>query len=99
MVTTFLVTWYCLCVLCCGKPPSHRAYAITASGLRAEVGLSAACPPEMKMGTLIVIDGLGLRVCDDRGGAIKGRRIDVLAGSHAEALKLGVARRRIQVMP
>lgn len=40
----------------------------------------AACPPTMKMGTRLQIEGYGIVTCHDHGGAIKGKRIDIWAG-------------------
>lgn len=39
-----------------------------------------ACPSTIKFGTHLHIDGIGEVVCHDRGGAIKGKRLDVWAG-------------------
>ncbi len=40
----------------------------------------AACPSNMKLGTHLIIDGIGEVVCQDRGGAIRGKHLDVWAG-------------------
>lgn len=49
-----------------------------------KAGETIACPPELPFGTRVYIEGLGEiagygdeRVCADRGGRIKGARIDV----------------------
>lgn len=65
---------------------------ITASGEMPVVGRTAACPRSMPFGTRIALwDGERLRllVCTDRGGAIRGNRIDVFLGSHQEAVRFG----------
>lgn len=72
--------------------PSH---GITASGARVREGLTAACPPEIPFGTRVHIAGVGERVCLDRGGAIKGRRLDVYIADRSEALRFG--RRKLEV--
>lgn len=46
----------------------------------------AACPPEMPLGTRLRIDGLGEVTCVDRGGAIKGKQIDLWTGIGDEGL-------------
>jgi len=46
----------------------------------------AACPPEIAFGTKIEIEGIGIVVCQDRGGAIKEKRLDVWAGIGTQAL-------------
>lgn len=79
------ITAYCPCVKCCGK----WADGITASGAKAEGKLIAA-PPEIPFGTWIDIPGYGMAEVLDRGGSIKGRRLDVLFPTHQEALEWGV---------
>ncbi len=46
----------------------------------------AACPPEFKLGTRLHIEGIGEVTCHDRGGAIKGKRLDIWAGYGDAAL-------------
>ncbi len=82
------VSAFCPCSKCCGK----WSDGITASGHPA-VGEFVAAPPEIPFGTRLAIDGYagGLPVpVLDRGGAIKGRRIDVYFPTHQEALNWGV---------
>ena len=50
------------------------------------------------MGSKVHIEGYGDFVAQDRGGAIKGNRIDVLVGSHAEALALGVKKMEVYLI-
>ena len=89
------VTYYCTCQRCCGKAPDHPAYGITASGTRATPYRTVAVdPPVIPLGADVLVDygdGAGLRRyrAEDTGGAIKGNRIDLCVGSHAEALQLG----------
>lgn len=45
----------------------------------------AACPPEIPFGARIEIEGIGIVTCQDRGGAIKDKRLDVWAGIGPEA--------------
>lgn len=78
-----------------GKTPAHPAYGITASGERVKAGYSAACPPELPFGTRLRIEGLGERVCVDRGGAIKGARLDVYMPELDDAIRFG--RRTLEV--
>jgi 3D (Asp-Asp-Asp) domain-containing protein len=44
----------------------------------------------MPFGTLVTVPGYGTVRCEDRGGAIRGRRLDVLFPTHAEARAWGV---------
>lgn len=79
------VTAYCPCKTCCGP----HACGITASGTKADHRLAAG-PRWMPFGTVLAIPGYGTVRCEDRGGAIKGNRLDVLFPTHKEALAWGV---------
>lgn len=68
----------------CGKSDG-----ITASGLKVKENETIACPSPFPFGTKIYIEGLGTRVCEDRGGAIKGNHIDVYMETKAEAFQFG----------
>lgn len=57
----------------------------------------AADTSKLPMGTCVEIEGLGQRVVEDVGSAIKGHRLDVFFGSHAEALEFG--RKVLRVRP
>ena len=84
------VTHYDCCVECCGKTDG-----ITASGTHATPYSTVAVDPSViPLGADVLVDygdGAGLRRyrAEDTGGAIKGNRIDLCVGSHAEALQLG----------
>ena len=39
-----------------------------------------ACPKSIKLGSKLYVEGLGEVRCEDRGGAIKGKRLDLWAG-------------------
>src|SRR5262245_30537978 len=90
------VTAYCPCRKCCGK----NARGITASGLRVthNGGLFVAADSYLPFHTKLLIPGYGdgeaVPVLD-RGGAIKGNRLDVFFPTHQEALEWG--RRMIEV--
>ena len=85
------------CNASCDKPPTHPAYGITASGTRTHEG-TIACPPEWDFGTKVFIPGEGRFVCEDRGGAIKGNRIDIYFPTCDEALEWGVQEKPVIVM-
>lgn len=74
---TYVVTAYTAGFESTGKNPDDPDYGITASGEYAEEGRTIACPPELDFGTIIEIESVGERICQDRGGAIKGKRIDL----------------------
>lgn len=63
---------------------------VTASGYRLKPEDSfkiAACPPEIPFGTKVDIQGIGIVRCEDRGGAIKSKRLDVWSGVGMPALQ------------
>jgi len=78
------VSAYCICTKCCGK----WSDGITASGKPAK-GLIIAAPPEYAFGTIMEVPGYGRAVVEDRGGAIKGNKIDLLFPTHQSALNWG----------
>jgi 3D (Asp-Asp-Asp) domain-containing protein len=56
---------------------------VTASGHRLteeDVNKVIACPPPYKLGTKFWTEHHGILTCEDRGGAIKGKRIDLWTG-------------------
>jgi len=86
-VRTMKVTAFCPCEKCCGK----FADGITASGHKIVQGDKfVAAPPEIPFGTMIEIPNYGLVPVLDRGGVIKGDRLDVFFDTHEEALEWGV---------
>jgi len=68
----------------CGKSDG-----ITASGLKVKEGTTIACPPQFPFGTKIKIEGMGTRVCEDRGGAIKGNHVDIYVETKKDAFSFG----------
>lgn len=62
---------------------------VTASGEATYPNLSIAAPPEIPFGTWVWIDELGWRRVDDRGGRIKGDKIDICFTTKREALEWG----------
>lgn len=100
----FDITAYCSCVKCCEEwaltRPVVNGHEIvfTASGAIAEQGVTIAVDPEViPYGTKVYIEGVGVRVAQDCGGAIKGNRIDVYYSSHEDAWNSGVTDRPRQV--
>ena len=89
----YVITAYCSCVQCCGKNDG-----ITASGAKAVEGVTVAMDKSMSFGTKIYIDGIGERIVQDRGGAIKGNRIDLYFDSHQEALNFGRQTKEVTIM-
>jgi len=52
--------------------------------------LIVAGPPDMPFGTRLDIPGYGVASVQDRGGSIKGKKLDLLFPSHQAALNWGV---------
>ena len=85
---------YCPCEKCCGE----FADGITASGVsvqeifenKAKYGFCVAAPKHVPFYTKVLIQGVGVGTVLDRGGAIKGNKLDLLFPTHQEALNFGV---------
>ena len=89
---TIEATAYCSCAKCCGEWASKRPNGIvyTASGAEAVQGVTiAADKSKYPFGTVLYIEGLGERIVQDVGGAIKGNRVDVYFDNHEDALAFG----------
>lgn len=96
-VYTFEVTAYTAGAKSTGKRPGDPGYGVTASGARAKEGRTIACPKRFSFGTKIYIPELkNTFVCEDRGGAIRGDRLDIYFESVSEARKFG--RKNMKVM-
>lgn len=104
----FVTTGYCSCGKCCGW---HRNWCFravedstgrpknvgqTASGAIAGSGTIAA-PPEYPFGTILYVEGYGYGRVEDRGGAIRGDRLDLWFGSHGSASRWGKKTREVRI--
>lgn len=89
-------TAYCPCSICCGKWAEGESEGITASGKPAVEGVTIAADWSVfPKGTCIAIAGIGNRIVQDTGSAIKGAAIDVYFESHDVAKEFG--RKRLAV--
>lgn len=80
------VSAYCPCSRCCGK----YSDGITANGYAIQPGDKfVAADSRFAFGTMISIPGYGTVPVLDRGGAIKGNKLDVYFPTHKEALQWG----------
>jgi len=91
------VTAYCPCEKCCGK----YSDGITACGHKIRPGDAfVAADKQYSFGTEMLIpgykNGQPVKVLD-RGGAIRGDRLDVFFHSHEQALKWGVKHLDVKV--
>lgn len=82
----YKITYYCACKQCCGKDDG-----ITASGVKVQEGITVAADTSiLPFGTKIYIKGIGWRTVQDRGGAIKGNRLDIYIPSHNDPMPYNV---------
>ncbi|MFD0591090.1 G5 domain-containing protein [Paenibacillus sp. GCM10027627] len=73
-----------------GKGEDHPDYGITASGTRVKEGRTIAVDPNViPIGWWVYIEGIGFRRAEDKGGAVKGNKIDVYFDSNSHAMKFG----------
>jgi len=84
VMSTRNVSAYGTCESCWGE----WADGITASRKPA-TGKLIAAPRNYALGTVREVPGHGRAVVQDRGGAIKGNKIDLLFSTHQEALNFG----------
>lgn len=83
----FLVSAYCPGECCCGD----YADGITASGWKINIGDKfCAADPMIPFLKVLDIEGYGAVPVLDRGGKIKGNKLDVFFWTHEEALEWGV---------
>jgi 3D (Asp-Asp-Asp) domain-containing protein len=87
----FKLTFYCPCKKCCGKDPSDEEYGITSTTTVATEGRTIAVDPKyIPYGSKIFIEGYGLFIAEDCGGAIKNNRIDIFMDSHSKCWDYGI---------
>lgn len=93
----YRLTAYCPCSKCCGKYGENRPtdadgnlIVVTASGKYAKANWTVAADTSvLPFGTRIYINGYEYEV-QDRGGAVKGNKIDIYFDDHQDALNFGV---------
>jgi 3D (Asp-Asp-Asp) domain-containing protein len=95
-----LVTAYCPCAKCCGT----QSPGITSIGKSAWTTGLAADPLKLEYGTKVLVDGYGLSVVDDTGGAMRRHwrrdgilHIDVRMTYHYEARQWGKRYMRLKI--
>ena len=100
-VITMNASAYDLSYQSTGKRPGDRSYGITASGTKARPGVVAVDPRVIPLGTRLYIESLdsrqdyGFAIAEDKGGAIKGNKIDLFFNTNSECVSFG--RRNVKV--
>ncbi len=95
---------YDLSYASCGKRPGDRGYGVTASGMRAQVGVVAVDPRVIPLGTKLYIEApdgswtYGSAVAGDTGGAIKGNRVDLFFNTYSECMQFGRRTARVYIL-
>lgn len=79
----YKLTGYCPCYSC-----SEGYGSNTASGVRAQEGVTVAADRrKIPLGTKIYIEGVGERIVQDVGGAIKGNKLDIYVENHSDCYR------------
>ena len=93
------VTAYCPCERCCGRWAHYRGGGWTASGVKAKAGVTVAVDPAViPLGSRVWIEGVGWRIAQDTGSAVRGRHVDIFVDNHKTAIAFGVQRRIVVVV-
>ena len=71
------------------------ASGTTASGLKAGYGVVAVDTRVIKLKTLLYVEGYGFAIAADKGGAIKGKKIDLCFDTYEQAVQFG--RKKVKV--
>ncbi len=96
---TFEITAYTEGFESCGKLPSHPEYGITASGNKVKENWTIAADKNFKFGDKLMIEGLPyIYTVEDRGGAIKGDRLDLYVPELTRALEWGRREREVYLV-
>ena len=78
------------CTAYCSEEYPHicgEGQGITSSGAKVQPGVTVAADTSIfPYGTVILIEGVGMRVVQDTGSLIKENTLDVAVGTHAEAI-------------
>lgn len=88
-VLTMTATAYTAGYESTGKNPGDPGYGITASGMKAVKGVVAVDPKVIPLGTKLYVEGYGLCIAADTGGAIKGHKIDLFYPNLSDAIQYG----------
>jgi len=90
----YRITGYSACVRCCGKSDGITADGTYAPAAKYRI---VAAPKGIPFGTRMWIDGVGEVVVHDRGGAIRGKRLEQFFHTFNEAVQWGVQEREVYI--
>lgn len=91
-IGNFKLTAYCPCSRC------SSGTGITASGAIATEGITIAADKRiLPIGTKVYIDGIGERIVQDTGSAIKSNKIDIYLDNHSECFNSIYNRENVRV--
>ena len=83
----YTISFYCDCPICTKTAKGSK----TTTGTKPKEGVTIACDGKtLKMGDIVYVESVGVRICEDKGSAIKGNRIDVYMDNHDIANKMGI---------
>lgn len=100
-VIEMTATAYDLSFQSTGKRPGDRYYGLTASGTKVRPGVVAVDPRVIPLGTKLYVQSLdgtkdyGFAIAEDKGGAIKGNKIDLFFETAQQVNQFG--RRKVKV--
>ena len=100
-VIEMTATAYDLSFQSTGKRPGDRYYGLTASGTKVRPGVVAVDPKVIPLGTKLYVQSLdgtkdyGFAIAEDKGGAIKGNKIDLFFETAQQVNQFG--RRKVKV--
>ena len=91
------------CTAYCAEEYVHicgEGHGITSSGAKVQPGVTVAADTSiLPYGTVVYIEGVGVRVVQDTGSAVVGNKLDVAVNTHAEALSWsGWGSRRVWIV-
>lgn len=81
-----------------GRHPGDPLFGVTASGLMAQVGVVAVDTNVIPFHTRLYIEGYGFAVAGDRGGAIRGDKVDLFFDTREETLQFGRQHIRVWIL-
>lgn len=104
-VITMNASAYDLSYQSTGKRPGDKYYGITASGTKAGPGVVAVDPRVIPLGTKLYIESTdgtkdyGFAIAEDKGGAIKGNKIDLFFETASQVRSFGRRTVKVYILP